>query len=219
MKLDRTQQPPIEGFGTLTMPMPQIEQLPNGTQLYIIDKGDQEVCRIDILFDGGRYATPNPAIADLTGPMLRKGIPHMDCDAIAEHLDYYGAWMQTGTTQHYSTLTLFSLNRHLDKILPTVTDMIVHPTLPEEQFEIVRKQRIQQLQINREKVRTLAGEAFNQLIFGKNHPYSRIVTSQDLEDIQVADLRQYHQKNILNTGTRVLLSGRITPAVMEQIIN
>lgn len=193
--------------------MPQIERLPNGSELYIIDKGDQEVCRLDFLFDGGRYTTPNPAIADLVGPMLRKGTPHMDSDAIAEHLDYHGAWMQTATTQHYSTLSLFSLNRNLDKILPTVVDMITTPTMPEHHLEILRKQRIQQLQINHEKVRTLAGEAFNRLIFGSQHPYARVITEEHLNEIGVEHLQQYHRNNILNTGTRVLLSGRITPAV------
>lgn len=213
MKLDRTQQPPIESFGSLAMPMPQIEQLPNGSQLYIVDKGDQEVCRIDFLFDGGRYSTPNPAIADLTGPMLRKGTPQMDNDAIAEHLDYHGAWLQTATTQHFSTLSLFSLNRNLDKILPTVVDMITMPTMPEKHLEILRRQRIQQLQINHEKVRNLAGEAFNKLIFGAQHPYARVITAEHLNDIQVEDLRQYHNSNILHTGTRILLSGRITSSV------
>lgn len=213
MTLDRTQQPAIEGFGTLSMPMPQIEQLSNGSQLYIVDKGDQEVCRIDFLFDGGRYSTPNPAIADLTGPMLRKGTPLMDNDAIAEHLDYHGAWLQTATTQHFSTLSLFSLNRNLDKILPTVVDMITTPTMPDKYLEILRRQRIQQLQINHEKVRNLAGEAFNRLIFGAQHPYARVITEELLGDIQVEHLRQYHHNNIINTGTRVLLSGRITPTV------
>ncbi|MBQ6938878.1 MAG: insulinase family protein, partial [Muribaculaceae bacterium] len=84
MTLDRTQQPPVTPFGALTMPQPCIRRLDNGIELYIIDKGDQEVCRFDILFDGGRYAGKMPAIADMTGPMLRKGIPGMDAEAIAE---------------------------------------------------------------------------------------------------------------------------------------
>lgn len=217
MTLDRTQQPPISPFGTLAMSIPHIEELPNGVKLYIVDKGDQEVCRIDILFDGGRYDTLNPAIADLTGIMLRKGTRSMDNDAIAEHLDFHGAWLQTATTQHFSTLSLFSLNRNLDKVLPVVVEMITAPTLPETHFETVRRQRIQQLQINREKVRNLAGEAFNRLIFGADHPYARIVTTDDLNEVKRDDLREYHSRNILHTGTRVLLSGRITDDIASYV--
>lgn len=217
MTLNRTAQPPIKPFGELSMPMPVIHRLPNGAQLYIVDKGDQDVCRIDFLFDGGRYDTPNPAIADLAGAMLRKGTPNMDSDDIAEHLDYHGAWLQTATTQHFSTLSLFSLNRNLDKILPVVFDMITAPTMPQKHLDIMRRQRIQQLQINREKVRNLAGEAFNKLIFGAQHPYARIVTESNLEDIEVEHLRQYHTNNILNTGTHILLSGHITSQVAHLV--
>lgn len=217
MTLDRTQQPPVTPFGALTMPQPCIQRLDNGIELYIIDKGDQEVCRFDILFDGGRYAGKMPAIADMTGPMLRKGIPGMDAEAIAEHLDYYGAWMQTGTTQHYSAISLFSLNRNLDKVLPIIAQMITEPSLPQKPFDVLKQQRIQQLEINRQKVSFLAAEAFNSLIFGASHPYARTTSAQDLEAVTLDDIRLYHHNCYRNTGIRILLSGRITDSVLELV--
>lgn len=217
MALDRTQQPPVTPFGELAMPMPRIQRLSNGALIYIIDKGNQEVTRIDILFEGGRHAALKPAIADMTGPMLRRGIPSMDSDAIAEHLDYHGAWMQTGTTQHYSAISLFSLNRNLDKVLPVVEQMITAPTLPDEPFEVLRQQRIRQLSINRQKVSFLAGEAFNTLLFGPEHPYAAITTESDLLELTTQHLRDYHNRYYLNTQVCVLLSGHITDEVIAQV--
>ena len=217
MALNRTQQPPVTPFGALHMPQPRITRLNNGIELFIIDKGDQEVCRLDILFEGGRYAGKTPAIADMTGPMLRKGVPGMDAEAIAEHLDYYGAWMQTGTTQHFSALSLFSLNRNLHQVLPVIAAMITEPTMPQKPFDVLQQQRIQQLEINRQKVSYLASEAFNSLIFGSSHPYARITTAQDLEAVTLNDLQQYHHNFYLNTGIHIILSGRITDDVLEQV--
>lgn len=217
MTLDRTQQPPITSFGALHMPQPCIVQLPNGIELYIIDKGDQEVCRFDILFQGGRYAATVPAIADIAGPMIRKGIAGMDSDAIAEHFDFYGGWIQTGTTQHYSVLSLFSLNRNLHKILPVVTEMITRPTLPQKAFDVLQQQRIQQLNINRQKVSFLAAEKLNQLIYGSSHPYARVISAEDLQQITPDDIRAYHQRYYLNTSIRIILSGRITDEVMSLV--
>lgn len=217
MTLNRTQQPPVTPFGELSMPLPRILRLNNGIELYIVDKGDQEVCRFDILFEGGRYASHLPAIADMAGPMLRKGIPGMDAEAIAEHLDYYGAWMQTGTTQHYSAISLFSLNRNLDKVLPVVSQMITEPSLPQKPFDVLKQQRIQQLEINRQKVSFLAAEAFNNLIFGATHPYARITTAQDLETITLNDIAQYHRDYYHNTAIHIILSGRITDEVLDLV--
>lgn len=217
MTLNRTQQPPVTPFGVLTIPMPVIETLPNGCLLYIIDKGDQDVSRIDILLEGGRYAAQNPAIAELTGPMLRKGIPGMDENDLALLFDYHGAWIQTATTQHYSTISLFSLNRNLHKLLPSVIAMITSPTLPEQSFDTLQQQRIQQQLINREKVRILAGETFNTLIFGETHPYARSTKPHDLETATLDDIREYHKRYYTSTPIRVILSGRITPDVTQLV--
>lgn len=217
MTLNRSQQPPITPFGALSMPQPSILRLDNGIELYIIDKGDQEVCRLDILFEGGRYAAHTPAIADLTGPMMRKGIPGMNSEEIAELLDYYGAWIQTGTTQHFSALSLFSLNRNLDKVLPTIALMITEPSMPQKPFDVLQQQRIQQLNINRQKVSYLASEAFNSLIFGQEHPYARTSTEQDLSGITLDDLRQYHNRYYLNTAIHIILSGHITDEVLDLV--
>lgn len=213
--LDRTHAPEVHPFGELQLPQPRTEILDNGARLHIIDKGDQEVCRIDFLFEGGRYASHTPAIADLTGPMLNKGIAGMDADEIAELLDYHGAWMQTATTQHYSTLSLFSLNRNLDKVLPVVTAMIEAPSLPEDMFETLRQQRIQQILINQGKVRILAGDAFNGLIFGKRHPYARISNPEEMRAIRVNDLRNYHDRYYLHSHIDIVLSGYITDKVEQ----
>lgn len=217
MTLNRNIQPAITPFGELNMPMPLVQTLANGAKLYIINKGDQEVCRIDILFEGGRYAASTPTIADITGPMLRKGIPGMDQEAIAEHLDYHGAWLQSGTTQHYSTLSLFSLNRNLEKVLPTMAAMITSPTLPEKPFDTLRQQRIQQLAINREKVSIRAAEAFNSLIFGEKHPYARTTTDTLLSQTTLDDIRYYHQQYYLNTHIDIILSGCITPHIINLV--
>lgn len=217
MTLNRTQQPLITPYGALSIPRPTIQSLPNGAALYITNKGDQEVCRIDILLEGGRYAGATTAIADITGPMIRKGVPGMDDNAIAELLDYNGAWMHTATTQHYSTVSLFTLNRNLPKVLPLLATMLTSPTLPEKPFETLRQQRIQQLNISREKVNILAAEAFNRLIFGAQHPYARTTSTQDLQDITLNDIRQYHNNHYLNTGAYVMLSGLITDEVVNLV--
>mgnify|MGYP001029812956 FL=1 len=208
--IDRTQAPATRPFGRLQLPQPAGENLDNGIELYVIDKGDQEVCRIDLLFDGGRCPALTPAIADLTGPMIRRGVPGYDANRIAELLDYYGAWIQTGTTMHFSTLSVFSLNRNLSQVLPLVADIINKPLFPDDDLDLLRQQRIDRLHINRSKVRFVAGELFNQLVFGKNHPYARTIEADDISAINRQDLQEYHRKYYLGTRIRAIASGCIT---------
>lgn len=215
---DRTKAPATRPFDRLQLPQPDVERLANGIELYIIDKGDQEVSRIDLLFDGGRCLARTPAIADLTGPMMRRGVPGYDADRIAELLDYYGAWMQTGTTLHFSTLSLFSLNRNLDNVLPLAADIINTPLFPADDLDLLRQQRIDRLQINRTKVRFVAGELFNRLVFGKGHPYARTIEADDIASISRSDLQEYHREHYLGTRIRAILSGRITDDAARSVL-
>jgi predicted Zn-dependent peptidase len=125
--------------------------------------------------------------------------------------------MQTGTTQHYSAISLFSLNRNLDKVLPIISQMITEPSMPIKPFEVLKQQRIQQLEINRQKVSFLAAEAFNSLIFGASHPYARTTSAQDLQAVTLDDLCQYHHDYYQNTGIHIILSGRITNEVLDLV--
>ena len=52
--LDRTTPPPVREVETLTFPEVGSSFLPNGIPLYVIDWGEQELSRVDILFSAGK---------------------------------------------------------------------------------------------------------------------------------------------------------------------
>ena len=62
--LDRKTEPEIHDFDLLTLPKADCRILPNGVPLYVIDMGDQEVNRIDIMFNAGRYEQNVPLAAE-----------------------------------------------------------------------------------------------------------------------------------------------------------
>ena len=71
--LDRKTEPEIHDFDLLTLPKADCRILPNGVPLYVIDMGDQEVNRIDIMFNAGRYEQNVPLAAEAANAMLREG--------------------------------------------------------------------------------------------------------------------------------------------------
>ena len=62
--LDLKTEPEIHDFDLLTLPKADCRILPNGVPLYVIDMGDQEVNRIDIMFNAGRYEQNVPLAAE-----------------------------------------------------------------------------------------------------------------------------------------------------------
>ena len=53
--LDRTIQPRICEPEQLAVPSPECRVMKNGIPLYILNAGDNEVVRIDLLIEGGRW--------------------------------------------------------------------------------------------------------------------------------------------------------------------
>ena len=71
--LDRSIQPFIREPEQLEVPSPQCQVMPNGIPLYILNAGDNEVMRIDVLMKGGRWQQTQRLQALFTNRMLREG--------------------------------------------------------------------------------------------------------------------------------------------------
>lgn len=113
MILDRTIQPKVRDIEHLAVQMPQRCTMPNGVSLNVLDSGDNEVVRIDLLMEGGRWQQSQPLQALFTNRMLREGTLRYSAGEIAEKLDYYGAWLELSSASEYAYVTLYSLNKYL----------------------------------------------------------------------------------------------------------
>ena len=86
--MDRTIQPEIQTLKNFRILPPVRMTLPNGIPLTVINAGEQEVVRIDVLFAGGRWQQSQKLQALFTNRMLREGTKKYTAATIAEKLDY-----------------------------------------------------------------------------------------------------------------------------------
>ena len=66
MTLDRTTTPPVGTFPPLSLPAPGIHALSNGIEIIACNRGDEDVCRIDLMFEGGYYTEQKPGTVSYT---------------------------------------------------------------------------------------------------------------------------------------------------------
>ena len=153
MTLDRTTTPPVGTFPPLSLPAPGIHALSNGIEIIACNRGDEDVCRIDLIFEGGYYTEQKPGTAALTLLMLKEGAAGKSSEEIAESFDYHGAWLQTSASSHYLYVTLYTLNRHLDTCLSLLADIVIRPDSRKKEFTRLKERRLQQLLVQKEKSR------------------------------------------------------------------
>ena len=120
--------------------------------LRIIRVGDEDVIRFDLLIHGGQWNQRMPLQAMFTNRMLREGTRTLTSAAIAEKLDYYGAWLDLSSSVNYGFVTLYSLGKYFPQTIEILASMIKEPTFPEKELNIVTDVNRQQYLVNCQRV-------------------------------------------------------------------
>ena len=118
--------------------LPQLVAMPNGVPLYTLDGGNKGVVRLDVLFKGGYAVQSKPLLAMFTNRMLREGTAALTAAEISRRLDYYGAWIDTYSSQNCNHITLCAMSKHLVPLLEVLEEMVKRPLFPQENLDVVR---------------------------------------------------------------------------------
>ena len=217
MSLDRTMPPllrPLEAFEILR---PERLEMKNGMQLNVIRAGSQEVVRLDLLIGGGQWHQTQALQALFTNRMLREGTPTMTSAQIAEKLDYYGAWLDLSSSVNCGFVTLYSLNKYFPRTLAIIADMLMNPSFPEKELEVVLETNRQQFLVNSSRVEVIARKHFNRSLFGEEHPFGRFAVESDYGRITPEVLREFYRKYYHSGNCTVYVSGKVTPEIIRCI--
>lgn len=172
--------------------LPREEVMPNGMSLYCIEGCDDEVVRFELLFKGGYSVQKKPLQATFTNRMLREGAGNMSAEEISRRLDYYGAWIETYSSQECNHVTLYTLSRYFVPMLELIETIVKEPHFPQENLETVRRNAKAFHAVNSCKVDVVSQRCFENALWGNTHPLGHIVEENDYDAITTDDLREYH---------------------------
>jgi predicted Zn-dependent peptidase len=213
--LNRKIKPLIQPPGKINFPQPEIYQLRNGIKVYQFNSGTQDVISVEMVFSAGSWFQEKPFTAMATNLMLREGTRNYTAFKLSETIDYYGAHFENSTERDNAYVALYSLNKHQEKTLPLLREIIQNPIFPENEFSVLAGKQKQMLEVNRQKVNFLARTHFNSVIFGKNHPYGMFLQPGDISLVNNSDLSKFHQKYYHSGNCIIVVAGRIKPEFMN----
>ena len=217
MFMDRTIQPEIQPLKNFHIQTPVRTTLPNGIPLTVINAGEQEVVRMDVLFSGGRWQQSQKLQALFTNRMLREGTTKYTAATIAEKLDYYGSWLELSSSSEYAYITVYSLNKYLAKTLEVVESMIKEPLFPQKELQTILDTNIQQYLVNTSKVDFLAHRSLLKSLYGEQHPCGKIVMEEDYHTITPEVLREFYEQHYHSGNCSIFLSGKVTDDIISRV--
>ena len=215
--LNRQQSPPSATFESFEIAQVRAHQLVHSIPAYTLEAGEQAVLRIDFVIGSGSWDEEVRLAASLTNRMLQEGTRLRSGREIAEQLDYYGAYLQYEAGADRSGMSLYTLHKHLDAVLPTVLELLFQPGFPLAELETTVRNHLQQLEVDAQKVSSMARRQFMKSVFGETHPYGYQTLAEDLKAVRPDQLARYHKRHYTTDNLTVIIAGWQPEAALEHL--
>lgn len=219
MTLNRAVAPPYSDNLNIQLPIATQEDLGGGIKLFVVNAGVEPIAKIDVVFNAGLSAQLHKAEAIFTAAMLSEGTSVRSGKALADALDFYGAYFQVRCNADDSVATLYCLTKHVKNCLPLFFEALFLSVMPEKELKVVLDNSVQKLRVNLKKNSFLARNHFYDHVFGANHPYAVNQTEDDIKAITRNKLINHFESNYKNGIKYLVVAGKIDNETIVSIRN
>lgn len=212
--------PPLGPERPVAWPRRTVRTLSNGMQVVLAEQRTFPKIGVELFFRAGnsRVALSTPDVAELTARVVRTGTLSRKSRQIEEDLRRMGASLATTAGADSSAIAISGLSEFAPDILSMVADLAQHASFPPEEFERERRQRVEELKIERTTPGFLARERFRRVLFGEN-PYAIIApTEAQVESYSVENLVSFYRENYVPSNALLIAVGDFSSAGMLQLI-
>ncbi len=189
--VDRSQLPEPGSPPPTNFPEISRTTLPNGLKVLLSRRSSVPLLNLNLLVDAGYAADQHaiPGVASLAMDMLDEGTSTRSALEISEEMDHLGARLRTDSDLDLSSVSLSVLKSNLDSALEIYADVILNPAFTEQEFKRLQRQRLAQIQREKNNPRDMVLRVFPPLLYGRDHPYGNSFTGSGTEET-VASLTQ-----------------------------
>lgn len=209
MKKMKPPPPPIFPVRQIQLPPVQQGQLSNGLPFYQINRGTQELVRIELVFWAGRPYEKHPLVARTTTALLKEGTLNFSGTAIAEKFDYYGAGLSTPFQMDTANVVMYALNKQLPQVLPIFLEVLNNPAFPPKELEAFIKRSQQRLKDDLSKSEVLAYRHITACYFGEQHPYGYNSDALQYEQLKRHQIQEHYNRCYNAQNGFALISGHL----------
>lgn len=213
--LNRIIAPPFNTTEKIDMLHAEQSVLKNGIPFNFINAGSQEVIKLEFIFDAGTWYQNRPLVAVTTNAMLKEGTAKYTSVQIAETLDFFGSFVENETFKHHASVTVYVLNKYLEKVLPVLQSILTEPSFPQKEFEVYIKNQKQKFTINQQKVDVVARNKFPEYLYGSKHPYGANAVEADFDTITTEDLRSFFARQYSIANLQIMASGKVDETIID----
>ena len=204
-----------------TAPRGDTFTLPNGLRVIHHHNPALPLVSTQLVVRSGGAANPDklPGLAGFTAQMLQEGTHKRSAPQIADEIAQLGAFLDSGSSDDVSTVSLLALRTTFERALDVMADIALHPAFPVAEIERQRADRVGALMQQRDDPETVAALAAAGALFGANHPkaYGQLGLEPAIRTTTRDDIAGFWRRHYVPSNAALVVSGDITRGELEAL--
>ena len=208
--------PDLAAERQVTWPKPLKTRLTNGLEVILAESHTIPKFHGELFFRSGNAAAIHraPGLAEITASVVRTGTSKRASRQIEEDLRRLGADLGTSAGADTSAISFAGLSELAEPLLALVNELARDASFPEPEFERERRQKLEEVKLDRTQPGFLAGERLRKVLFGA-HPYAQVApTEQQVAAYKRDDLTATYRDFYTPQNGLLLLVGDFDSAAM-----
>jgi predicted Zn-dependent peptidase len=214
--------PGLSAERTVTWPKRTKARLSNGLEVILAEAHSIPKFHGELFFRSGNAAVADraPGLAEMTATVVRTGTTKRVSRQIEEDLRRIGADLSSSAGADTSAISFAGLSEFAEPLLGMVNELAREAAFPEAEFERERRQKLEEVKLERTQPGFLASERLRKVLFAA-HPYAQVspseaqVAAYKREDLQKVYCDSYAPEN----GLLLLVGDFEAQAMMKSIEN
>ncbi len=191
-------------------------ELKNGLKVFVVE--DHKLPRITMSLILDRDPIVEGAKAgyvSIAGDLIGAGTANRTKSALDEEVDFMGANFGTGS----NSIRVGGLSKYTDQLIDILSDVLLNPSFPEEEFDKLKSQMISGLKANADDPDAISGNLRGAALYGLEHPYGEVMTEATVEAISIDDCKAYFDTYFRPNIAYMVVIGDITVADAKKKLN
>ena len=205
--IDRTTAPEPAPARSIELGSAAQFELKNGLKVFVVENHKLPRISMSLILDRDPIVEGTKAgYVSIAGDMIGAGTTGRTKAVLDEEVDFMGANFGTSA----SSIRVGGLSKYTDQLVDILSDVLLNPTFPQEEFDKLKAQMRSGLQANADDPDAISGNLRGATLYGLEHPFGEVMTEASVEAITVEDCKSYFDAYFRPNIAYMVIIGDIT---------
>ena len=193
--------------------------LTNGLRVVAVHVEQAPILSVEMIWRAGRPYETQRFLAGATNALLIEGTRQRTATELEAFFEQYGTSLEVPDDFDTANLSLATILRHADRLLPIMAEVIADPAFSERELKRYRKRSRQQLREDRQDPDWLAYQYLSEAAFGADNPYGYGGSKEDYDALALPGIREHYDRYYGAANATLRVVGQLNDQVEALLEN